>query len=233
MHNFILRFETVPTQKSTRAKPQKEHIVYQHFLSKDDEQLDKKDFKIFLVDNNEGFVAPARNISIAELHSEVAFCTELLKDVQSSCKEILNMSPPSSQLHSAFLMAQKHIRAAFSLGQSADCAVGTADVTVCDIGPGVSFPPGVKPKKFKSRHLPTSTQSSANPFVPTGLVANVSEPQDQGGVQEGQVPECAVDAPEPQDPDELAAIPEEELEGLEDVYDPQDESKVKPCQRIV
>ena len=41
--------------------------------------------------------------------------------------------------------------------------------------------------------------------------------------------EGAVDAPNPQDPDELAAIPEEELEGLEEVYDPQEESKVKPC----
>ena len=58
MHTFILRFQTVPTQKSKRAKPQKQHIVYQHFLSKDDEQLDKKDFKIFLVDNNEAFIAP-------------------------------------------------------------------------------------------------------------------------------------------------------------------------------
>ena len=122
MHKFILRSETVPTQNSTRAKPQKQHIVYQHFLSKDNEQLDKKDFKIFLVDNNKSFVAPVQNISIAELHSELSFCTELLKDVESSCKEILNMSPPFSQLHRAFSLAQKHIRAAFSLGQSADCS---------------------------------------------------------------------------------------------------------------
>ena len=107
----------------------------------------------------------------------------------------------------------RNIRAAFSLGQSAECAVGTANITVSDIDPGVSFPPSVNPKKFKSRHLPTSTQSSANHIVPTGLVTNVSEPQDQGGVEEGQVPEGAVDAPNPQDPDELAAIPEEELEG--------------------
>ena len=82
---------------------------------------------------------------------------------------------------------------------SLQTAVGTANITVSDIGPGVSFPPSVKPKKFKGRHLPTSTQSSANPMVPTGLVANVSEPQNQGGVEEGQVPEGAVDAPNPQD----------------------------------
>ena len=89
------------------------------------------------------------------------------------------------------------------LARSADCAVGTANITVSDIYPGVSFPPSVKPKKFKSRHLPTFTQSSANPIVPTGLVANVRVPQDQGGVEKGQVPGGAVDAPNPQDPDEL------------------------------
>ena len=105
--------------------------------------------------------------------------------------------------------------------------------TVSDIVPGVSFPPSVRPKKFKSRHVPTSTQSSANPIVSTGLVANVSEPQDQGGVEEGQVLEGAVDAPNPQDPDELAAIPEEELEGLEQVDDPDEESKVKPCKWLL
>ena len=33
--------------------------------------------------------------------------------------------------------------------------------------------------------------------------------------------------------DELAAIPEEELEGLEEVDDPQEESKVKPCKWIL
>ena len=54
---FILRYQTVPTQKTTRSKPQKQHIVYQHHLYKDDEKLTPKDSKIFLIDNNEGFIA--------------------------------------------------------------------------------------------------------------------------------------------------------------------------------
>ena len=63
---FILRFETVVTDKTaTRSKAQKQHIVFQHYLCADDEKLTRKDFKIFLIDNNEGFVAPARNISIS------------------------------------------------------------------------------------------------------------------------------------------------------------------------
>ena len=47
----------------------------------------------------------------------------------------------------------------------------------------VSLPPGVKPKKFKSRHKTPVATVSTNPtvVVPTGLVAH--EPQDQGGVE--------------------------------------------------
>lgn len=199
-------------------------------MSKDDQQLTKKDFKIFLIDNNEGFVAPARNISIAELHSEVSFCNDLVKDAENSCKEIVSMTPPSSQLHSAFLLAHKHLRAAFNLGQSADCAVGTADITVPDIGPGISLSPGVKPKKFKSRHkTPIATVTSKTPVVSTGQ----SEPQDQGGVATAGAPEgdtqpqgVTEDNP---DPDNLAAIADEELEGLEDVDDPDEESKFEKC----
>ena len=95
-HNFILRYETVPTSRGTRKKPEKQHIVYQHHLSKDDEKLTHKDFKIHLIDNNEGFIAPARNLSVTELHSEISFNLELVTDAEKSCKEIINMSPADS-----------------------------------------------------------------------------------------------------------------------------------------
>ena len=110
MHNFILRFETVPMQKSSRSEPQKKHIVYQHYLCKDDQKLSPKDFKIFLIDNNEGFVAPARNISISELHSEISYCNEIVRDCVKSCKEVVNMTPVNSQIHSTFVLAHKHLR---------------------------------------------------------------------------------------------------------------------------
>ena len=233
MHNFILRFETVPTQKSSRTKPQKKHIVYQHYLCKDDQKLSPKDFKIFLIDNNEGFVAPARNISISELHSEISYCNEILRDCVKSRKEVVNMTHVNSQIHSAFVLANKHLRAALDLGHSANVAVGTAHITVHDVGPGVSLPPGVQPKKFKSRHkTPTATVSKIPPnVVPIGLVAH--ELQDQGGVAgaegtygapEGEAQPQVVIEDNP-DPDNLASIADEELEGFEDVADPDEESK--------
>ena len=76
IYNFILRYETVPTTKANRMKPEKQHIVYQHHLSKDDEKLTHMEFKIHLIDNDEGFIAPARNLSVTELHSEISFCLE-------------------------------------------------------------------------------------------------------------------------------------------------------------
>ena len=131
------------------------------------------------------------------------------------------MTPVNSQIHSAFVLAHKHLRAALDLGHSANVAVGAAQITVHDVGPGVSLPPGVKPKRFKSRHkTPVSTVSKIPPVVvPTGLVAH--EPQDQGGIagaeggdgapgDEAQHQGVTEDNP---DPDNLAVIPDEELEG--------------------
>ena len=176
---FILRFETVPTDKAaTRSKAQKQHIVFQHYLCADDEKLTRKDFKIFLIDNN---VAPARNISISELHSEITFCNELVKDALNSCKEVVSMTPQNSQINSAFVPAKKHLRAALDLRGSANVAIGTANITVQDVGPGISVPPRVVPKKFKSRHKPSASVTSKTPVVSTGQ----TEPQDQGGVAPG------------------------------------------------
>ena len=44
----------VTDKTATRSKAQKQHIVFQHYLCADDEKLTRKDFKIFLIDNNEG-----------------------------------------------------------------------------------------------------------------------------------------------------------------------------------
>ena len=94
-----------------------------------------KDFKIFPIDNNEGFVAPARNLSISELHSEISFCNEIVRDAVKNCKGIVNMTPVNSQIHSPFGLAHKHLRAALDLGHSANVAVGAAHITVHDVGP--------------------------------------------------------------------------------------------------
>ena len=135
IHNFILRYET----KASRRKPEKQHIVYQHIvyqhhLSEDDEKLTHKEFKIHLIDNNERFTAPARNLSVTELHSEISFCLELVSDAEKSCKEMIKMSPAVSQIHGVFLLAHESLRTALDLGKSADVAIGTANMALKDVG---------------------------------------------------------------------------------------------------
>ena len=99
-----------------------------------------------------------------------------------SCKEVVSMTPQNSQINTAFVLAKKHLRGALDLGGSANIAIETADVTIQNIGPGISGPSRVVPKKFKSRYKPpTATVTSETvktPVVSTGQ----TEPQDQGGV---------------------------------------------------
>ena len=137
------------------------------------------------------------------------------------------MVPQNTQINSAFVLAKKHLRAALDLG-------GSANVTVQDVSSGIPGPSRVVPKKFKSRYKPpTATITSETvktPVVSTGQ----TEPQDQGGVAtagaEGGATEGAATGdsqPQGEDPDNLQDIPDEELEGLEDVDDPDEESKLK------
>ena len=110
----------------------------------------------------------------------------------------------------------------------------TANVTVQDVSSGISGPSRVVPKKFKSRYKPpTATvtyETVKTPVVSTGQ----TEAQGQGGVAtagtEGGAAECATEGDtQPQgeepDPDKLEEISDEELEGFEDVDDPDEESK--------
>ena len=63
-----------------------------------------------------------------------------MRDGVKSCKEVVNMTPVNSQIHSAFVLAHKHLRAALDLGHSANVAVGAAQITVHDVGPGCLSP---------------------------------------------------------------------------------------------
>ena len=214
---FILRFETVVTEKtSTRSKAQKQHLVFQHYLYADDEKLTGNDFKIYLIDSNEGFVAPARNISISELHSRITFCTELVNDALNSCKKVVSMTPQNSQINTAFVLAKKYLRAALDLRGSANVAMRTANVTVQDVSSGIPGP---------------STATVTSETVKTSVVSTGQrKPQGQGGVATAGAEGGAAEGDtQPQggnpDPEKLQEIPDEELKGLEDVDDPDKQSK--------
>ena len=154
-----------------------------------------------------------------ELHSEISYCIDLLTDAQKSCKEVFKMSPPNSQIHDAFMLVHKSISTALNLGGSASCAMGTADIAVKDVGPPIPLP--FVTKRFKSKHKPTSTLYKPTDVVPTSIVAHegaepVMEPQGTQG--EGTA--------KPGDPGDLEAIGDEELEGLEEVDGPEEDSKL-------
>ena len=156
-------------------------------------------------------------MSMQELHSEISDYT----DAQKSCKEILKMSPPNSQIQGAFMLGHKSISTALNLRGSASCAMGTEDIAVKDVGPPIPLPSGTVPKRFKSKHKATSTLSKPTEVVPTGIVAHegaepVMEPQGTQGKG----------AAKPGDPDDLEVIGDEELEGLKEVDEPEEESKL-------
>ena len=62
--------------------------------------------------------------------------------------------------------------------------MGTADIAVKDVDPPIPLPSDTVPKRFKSKHKPTSTWSTPTDVIPTGIVAHegaepVMEPQVQ------------------------------------------------------
>ena len=88
--------------------------------------------------------------------------------------------------------------------------MGTAYIAVKDVGPPTPLPSGTVPKRFQSKHKPTSTLSKPTDVFPTGIVAHEgAEP-----VMEPQHPQGKGAA---KDPDDLEGIGDEELEGLEEV----------------
>ena len=134
------------------------------------------------------------------------------------------MSPADSQIHGAFLLAHKSLRTALDLGKSADVAMGTANIAIKDVGSALLslslLEYNLKGLRVNINPVQPVTKDT-DVVVPTGLVV-AHEPQDQGGVEgtEGGGPQGE------QMPDELAEIPDEELEGCEEVEDPAEDSKL-------
>ena len=90
---------------------------------------------------------------------------------------------------------------------------------VPNVGPPIPLPSGTVPNRFKSKHKPTFTLSKPTDVFPTGIVGHegaehIMEPQGTRG--EG--------AAKPGDPDDLETIGDEELEGLEEVDQPEEDS---------
>ena len=120
-----------------------------------DKDLEKGDFKIILVDNMEGFVAPTSNPCVVDLHEEVFDFSCYLDDTEKVVDTILSMTPPS-QLNTAFKSVKSHLQAAREFGIGANLTTGAALVTIPDIVPPIPLTPG-QPKSIKRK--PTATVS--------------------------------------------------------------------------
>ena len=120
-----------------------------------DKDLEKGDFKIILVDNMEGFVAPTSNPCVVDLHEEVFDFSCYLDDTEKVVNTILSMTPPS-QLNTAFKSVKSHLQAAREFGIGANLTTGAAPVTIPDIMPPIPLAPG-QPKSIKRK--PTATVS--------------------------------------------------------------------------
>ena len=69
---------------------------YDHYFLESDKDLEKGDFKIVLVDNMEGFVAPTSNPCVVDLHEEVFDFSCYLADTEKVVNTILSMTPPQA-----------------------------------------------------------------------------------------------------------------------------------------
>ena len=71
------------------------------------------DIKVILVDNNEGFIAPAVASCQAELHEELTMAISALEDARDNFKCITSLVPEGSEVHKALLVINTQIKAAF------------------------------------------------------------------------------------------------------------------------
>ena len=183
-----------------------------------DKDLEKGDFKIILVDNMEGFVAPTSNPCVVDLHEEVFDFSCYLDDTEKVVDTILSMTPPS-QLNTAFKSVKSHLQAAREFGIGANLTTGAALVTIPDIVPPIPLTPG-QPKSIKrkptatvskppqsqneppTKHPKVTGEASANPAAnpPKGAPGKRSGPEEGeiSGDTEQPIEEGAFGGPEPE-----------------------------------
>ena len=124
--------------------------------------------------------------SQGEIHEEVLQTLEYLKDSQNYCKLVLDMVPDST-LRSAFILMNEHVSTALALGQSANCATGTAKLALNQPSSGVpgsstsSNTPAKRKRRFSATTVtaaqaeglvagpPVQTPQAPLPTLPTDL----------------------------------------------------------------
>ena len=106
--------------------------AYDYYCIFGDENLEKSQFKIFLVFNGLKFYCPAVKTARAVVNKFVAPFMESLQETLDLSNNIYEMLPTSG-VSSAFGLIISHLQAAHRLGSKADLATGTATITSEDI----------------------------------------------------------------------------------------------------
>ena len=81
---------------TSSKRPEKKWEGYDHYFLESDKDLEKGDFKIVLVDNMEGFVAPTSSPCVVDLHEEVFDFSCYLDDTEKVVDTILSMTPQAN-----------------------------------------------------------------------------------------------------------------------------------------
>ena len=113
-------------------------------------QLDIHNYKIVIVDNNDGFVGANAVIPITHLKEDMISVMDNLKYSIESVEIVLDSVPQGSQFHKSTSGVLNYLTAAKELSSSTDATTGTASVTLLE--PMAPVPPmhsGIPAKKRK------------------------------------------------------------------------------------
>ena len=150
-----------------------------HFPLDSDSKGYFSDIKVILVDNNEGFIAPAVASYQAELYEEFTMAISALEDVRDNFKNITSLVPEGGEVHKALLVINTQIKAAYRVAKSANLTIGTADVAGISKVPHITLPPGQQLLQSRKKRKISSTQS-----VPTASGGGEAESDDNLQTQE-------------------------------------------------
>ena len=99
--NFPIGVLKTKYQSSTKTRAKKVWEAYWYFSLDADSHLEFLKIHVVLVDNNEGFVAPAVPYCQNELHEEFTIAISALDDAKDSFKSPTKLVPEGSEIHQA------------------------------------------------------------------------------------------------------------------------------------
>ena len=140
-----------------------------------DKQYAAKDFHIVLVDNNEGFVAPAIPEVQANLHEDITSAIGALEDTIDSFKTLVKGVPEGKNIYKCINLIHINLKTARSLAMSTNCATGAAQVAAKNTASSVPLPSGQVLLEPQAKRRKVACTVSVNPEKDTSLELSPEE----------------------------------------------------------